>query len=338
MKTPARFATALALASALPFPAVAVADGRLSPEVLPGGGLKAHSFVYAGEWDSRKPDAQSLFVVRDGKIAWSTHIPQRAADGRAQEFDDAALLPNGNLVFAQMSGAGEITPEHRMVWFFSAPTGTETHSIQPIGRDLVLIAQNANPAFALIIDTAKNQVVRRIPVPTTTRNTHGQFRHIRMTAQHTILIPLLSENRVAEFDLDGHETWSVPAQSPWSALRLRNGDTLIAGDAAAYVREVGPRGATVWEFTQADVPAIRLFNTQTAYRLANGNTIVCNWVAGHKPISDWPDTVQALEVTPDKRLVWALRSWQEPADLGPATHLQILGEPLDEETINFRPD
>jgi hypothetical protein len=34
--------------------------------------------------------------------------------------------------------------------------------------------------------------------------------------------------------------------------------------------------------------------------------------------------IQAIEVMPDKKAVWALRSWTPPADLGAATTLQIL--------------
>jgi hypothetical protein len=34
--------------------------------------------------------------------------------------------------------------------------------------------------------------------------------------------------------------------------------------------------------------------------------------------------VQAIEVTPDKKIVSALCSWTPPADLGPATMVQIL--------------
>jgi hypothetical protein len=32
-------------------------------------------------------------------------------------------------------------------------------------------------------------------------------------------------------------------------------------------------------------------------------------------------------MTPDKKLVWALRSWNAPMDLGPATCIQLLDEP-----------
>jgi hypothetical protein len=34
--------------------------------------------------------------------------------------------------------------------------------------------------------------------------------------------------------------------------------------------------------------------------------------------------VQFVEVTPEKKVVWALRSWTDPANLGTSTTIQIL--------------
>jgi len=94
------------------------------------------------------------------------------------------------------------------------------------------------------------------------------------------------------------------------------------------VREVNAKGEIVWELTRKDVPGIKLFTIQEVNRLANGNTVVCNWYAGGlESKQDWAKTVQVLEVTPDKKLVWALREWTGPADLGPASSLQLLDEP-----------
>jgi hypothetical protein len=239
-----------------------------------------------------------------------------------QEYDDVALLQNGNIVYAQMSGAGIITPDKKIIWKFDCPKGTETHSCQPIGKDSVLLVLNGNPAKVLIINTATNQTLREIIIPTISTNTHGQFRHVRWTADKTIMVGLMKEGKVKEFDLYGKELWSVDAQSPWSAMKLKNGDVIISGDAAGYTREVDHSGRIVWELTQADVP-FKLYNTQTANRLANGNTIICNWVGGDKNISDWANSVQAFEVTPDKKIVWTLSSWNNP-DLGTCTAIQML--------------
>jgi hypothetical protein len=303
-----------------------------SPAVLPGSGISQHPFLYAGEWDTRKPQ-QSMFLVRDGKIVWSYQIALHPTPGANQEFDDATLLPNGNIIFSRMSGAGEVTPDKKLVWDYVAPPGTEVHSVQPIAKDRVLIMRNGTPAQAMIINTATGAVEKEIPIPTTVTASHGQFRHIRMTPQQTILVPHLGEGKVVEYDLNGKQIWSVQALSPWHAERLRNGNTLIAGDKRCYVREVNPRGETVWEFTQADVPDIQLFNTQCAYRLANGNTVITNWVAGNNKTAEWLTSVQVLEVTPQKKVVWALRSWTDPVDLGPATAIQLLDQPAEEYEI-----
>jgi hypothetical protein len=45
--------------------------------------------------------------------------------------------------------------------------------------------------------------------------------------------------------------------------------------------------------------------------------------------------VQAIEVTPQKQVVWALASRTDPADLGPATTFQFLDEPSAPEDAHF---
>jgi hypothetical protein len=45
--------------------------------------------------------------------------------------------------------------------------------------------------------------------------------------------------------------------------------------------------------------------------------------------------VQALEVTPGKRVVWALRAWGNPVDLGPSTTIQLLDKPGVPEAVHF---
>ncbi len=287
--------------------------------------LARHPFLYAGEWDTRKPLEQSMFIVRAGKVVWQYTMPLKNAEGRIQEFDDATLLSNGNVIFSHMSGASEISPEKKIVWDYPAPIGTEVHSVQSVGKDRVLIMRNGNPAKAMIINTSTGKTEKEITIPTPITGTHGQFRHIRMTPAGTILVPHLSEGKVVEYNLDGQPIWSVAAPNAWSAVRLKNGNTLIAGDAKGYVREVNPQGETVWEFTQADAP-FKVFNLQTAQRLANGNTVLANWCAGDKKTEEWPGTVQVAEVTPEKKIAWTISSWKNP-DLGPATSIQLLDEP-----------
>jgi hypothetical protein len=99
---------------------------------------------------------------------------------------------------------------------------------------------------------------------------------------------------------------------------------------------VNPAGATVWEFTPADVPDYLFNSMQIAKRLPNGNTLINTWFnQWNAPADPATAPVQALEVTPDKKVVWALRAWGNPVNLGPSTTIQILDRPGNPEAVRF---
>jgi len=326
-----RLIAALALSLSVPASHAIAADPAPStqpvymPAVLPGNGLAQHPFLLTGEWDHRK-ELQTIFIVRDGKVAWSYGIPIKDKSGTLQELGDATLLSNGNIVFCRKTGASEVTPDKQIIWNYDAPTGTEIHSVQPLGLDHVLMTIQGNPARVLTINTTSGQTEKEIQIPVLHPDKpHLQFRRVRMTDAGTYLTGQLDANKVVEYDAQGKQIWSVDAFQPWGLVRLKNGNTLI-GCSSHGVLEVNPKGETVWQFTQKDCPDIKLFIIQEVSRLANGNTVICNWCAnGVKDPKNWPGTVQVLEVTPDKKVVWALSSWTDP-DLGTASSIQLLDE------------
>jgi hypothetical protein len=284
---------------------------------LPGNGLAQHPFLYCGEWDLLHPQ-ETMFIVRGGKVVWSYAIPDN------EEFGDCTLMSNGNIVFSRRTGASEITPDKKIVWNYEAPKGAEIHTTQPIGLDRVLIMQNGDPAKAMLIEKATGKVLKELVLATRRPdNAHGQFRHIRLTNTGTFLVSHLDLGRVVEYTTEGKEVWSVPAPSAWAAVRLKNGHTLISGNQHGYVREVNPRGDIVWEINKDDLPGIPLHTVQEVTRLANGNTLINNW-AGSRPKSEWTDVVQLIEVTADKKVVWALRDYSV---FGPASSTQLRDEP-----------
>jgi len=64
--------------------------------------------------------------------------------------------------------------------------------------------------------------------------------------------------------------------------------------------------------------------------------VINNWVNSWSATVDTTHApVQAVEVTPDKKVVWALSSWREPQNLGPATTLQFLDQPGAPENVSF---
>lgn len=295
-----------------------VPSERQRVEGLPGNGMSQHPFLYCGEWQRRSTSDQTMHIVRKGKVVWSYTNPLKG------ELGDCSMLENGNILFSRQFGASEVTPDKKIVWNYDGPPGTEIHTTWPVDRDRVLVMQNGNPATVMIINKRSGQVEKSLAL--TTRNpqgTHGQFRHVRMTPEGNFLVAHMDLGKVVEYLPDGKEIWSVAAPSAWAAVRLTNGNTLISGNQHGYVREVNRQGEAVWEINNTDLPSIPLHTVQEVTRLANGNTLINNWV-GSVPLEDWPTVVQLIEVTPDKKVAWALRDW---TTLGPASSTQLLDQP-----------
>jgi WD40 repeat protein len=295
----------------------AAAAAAYSPATLPGKGLAQHDFFYSGE-----AKAELLSIVRDGGVIWSWTYPGRG------EISDAILEPNGHILFAHQFGITEVTLDKQTVWNFDAPAGTEIHTAQPYGTNSVLFIQNDNPAKLIVINKTSGQIEHQFTLPVKFPDSvHRQFRRVRVAADGNLLVAHLDLGKVVEYDWTGKALWSEEITNAFSLQELTNGNILTATSGAQFVREFNQQGQTVWEWHAADAPEYKFSNTQTATRLANGDTLINNW---YSQSLDKLDTnhlpVQAIEVTPDKKVVWALRSWAAPAALGPSTTIQ----PLDD--------
>lgn len=296
-----------------------------APAHLPGKGLAEHDFLYAGESHDRR-----IFVVRQGKIVWSYDDPA----GRG-EISDAVMLSNGNILFAHQYGVTEITPEKKVVWNYDAPAEHEVHTAVPIGKEHVLFVQNGDPAVLRVVNIVTGATVKEIKLATKEPvSVHAQFRHVRLTDKGTVLVAHMDLNKVVEYDADGKELWSFPAPGAWGVSQLKNGNVLITDRMG--VREVTRRGDVTWSWVPADAPGYKFSSLQQAWRLPNGNTVVNNWVnEWSKNAPHFAETVQAIEVTPAKEVVWALREWTAPVNLGPSTTIQFLDEPSAPEDVHF---
>lgn len=299
----------VALARSYPKPgqSPAKAGSSTAEDKLPGNGLSRHPMLYVGE------GLNTIFLVNEGRVIWTYDT------GKGGELDDVWMLSNGHILFSRQDFAAEVTPDKKEVWRLNSPPNTEIHSLQPIGLDKVMIVLNAVPhPHILVIDKRTGATEVDLVVPVENKHPHAPFRRGRLTAQGTYLLSFLS-GKVVEYDRNMKEIWSYAISSPWAALRLRNGNTLITSERLQLTREVDPQGKTVWEFdlTKDVPPEIPFRKTQSCTRLANGNTIICS--------RGGPDKgCQLIEVTPDKKVVWALRDW---TNLGPATAVQILNDP-----------
>ena len=189
-----------------------------APEVLPGKGLAEHDFFYAGEAKDRK-----MYIVRKGAVVWSYDDPE----GKG-EISDAVLLSNGNVALAHQFAVKVISPEKKVLWNYDAPAGTEIHTVQMIGKDHVLFIQNGDPAMVKVVNITTGETRKEFPIPVRNpKSVHGQFRHARLTAAGTLLVAHMDFGKVCEYNADGKEVWSFPAENPWGVTPLKNGNVLI---------------------------------------------------------------------------------------------------------------
>jgi len=215
------------------------------PKGLPGKGMAQHPMLFFGEGYNK------LMIVNKGKIIWSYQT------GGGWEYDDAWMLSNGNILFTRMQYIAEINPGKKVVWRYDAPEGTEIHACQPIGQDKVLFILNGLPPKLMVVNIKTNvvEVEHALPLPGMDhRWVHGEFRRVRYTAQGTYLVPFLEMNRVVEYDKDFNEIWSYDVPTPWAAIRLKNGNTLITDEHDVTTFEVTPDKKIVWQIRRPTYP------------------------------------------------------------------------------------
>ena len=125
----------------------------------------------------------------------------------------------------------------------------------------------------------------------------------------------------------------------WHAVELENGNLLYTST-SGYVCEMAKDGSAVWEIWMKDIPGFKMKSLQRVWRLRNGNTLIGNWfnswgrddLANFNPVNP---PAQIIEVTPRNNVVWVLRAWTDPLNLGPSSTFQPLDEPLVRDRCFF---
>ncbi len=177
-----------------------------------------------------------MFLVNDGKVIWTYPT------GAGYEYDDVWMLSNGNILFTRMQYVAEITPDKkvRLALRLRHSTGTnhtEVHTCQPIGLDKVMFVVNGLPPRT---DGRQHQDRRgrgesrtalRRPAVRSQEHSRAIPPRALTPRRELISFPIFSAGNVVEYDKNFNEIWSYPIKSPWAALRLKNGNTLITDEA-----------------------------------------------------------------------------------------------------------
>lgn len=255
-------------------------------------------------------------VGPDGRVEWEVECKYNS--------HDIQLLPNGNLLLhTGPATVTEMTPKKEVVWKYEAKpkagyTGrVEVHAFQRLADGATMVAESGNRRIVEVDRAGK--IVKEVPLVVNKPDPHRDTRMVRKLPTGNYLVCHEGDGCVREYDPAGKVVWEYkpdlagrprsPGHGPeghgtevFGALRLANGNTVIAGGNNNRVIEVNKDGKVVWSIDQKELPGITLAWVTTLHVLPNGNLIVGNCHAG-------PENPQLFEVTRDKKVVWTFRNF-----------------------------
>jgi outer membrane protein assembly factor BamB len=261
-----------------------------------------------------------LAVIEEGVIGWE--MPWNG-------IHDIHVLENGHYMTQRgMKEVVEIDPaSKKVVWSYNSAVSNgnkdqkiEVHAFQPLAGGRVMIAESG--AGRIIEIDRSGKLLKEIPLKLNQPNPHRDTRLARKLPNGHYLVCHEGDGFVREYDDSGDVVWEyeVPlfdrqikgghgpeawGNAVFGAVRLPNGNTLIAAGNGHSVLEVSQAGRLIWHLKQDDLRGIRLAWVTTLEVLPNGNYLIGNCHAG-------PGQPLLVEVEPKtKKVVWQLDEFEK---------------------------
>ena len=240
-----------------------------------------------------------------GKVLWShkTAGPQRGHAGH----HDVHLLPNGNILYHDSwTKLTEVTLGKKVVWTYdsgemngNAGKRVDVHAFARLKNGNTSIVESG---VGRIIEVNRNgEIVHQFPMK---KDGRENTRWARFTAEGNYLVTSENPGVVTEYNRNGEVVWDYLVKTRcYGAIRLKNGNTLIATGSGKSVIEVTADKKVVWEIKDI-VPDTKIeLGWMTALQeLKNGNFIIGNCHAGE-------NNPQIFEINRKKKVNWEFDEW-----------------------------
>nr|WP_299381619.1 aryl-sulfate sulfotransferase [Allomuricauda sp.] len=287
--------------------------------------LMAPLFVKAQKSDSGI--RHSLFIAgpqftgiidEEGKVVW---------DAQRRGARDGYVLKNGNVLVCWANVVREYDKNKRIIFSYErSEKKMELGTAVRLRNGNTLITESGTKPRIVEVNK-KGKVVRSTPLQPETDNVHMQTRMARKLKNGNYLVPHLLAFAVKEYQPDGSivKTFSTDFEAfggrgsktwPFTAIRMKNGNTLVTLTQGNRVVELDSEGNIVWEIDNSLYDSNPLVDPCGAQRLPNGNTVITSYGA--------KEGIKIFEVDPDKNIVWTFNDYR-------AHHFQILttnGKPI----------
>ena len=255
-----------------------------------------HSFLAVGN------AARTVIVGEDGRVDWK--FDQPASDGW--------VLSSGNVLLALYAteefphgGVVEVERATQRVVFQYQGQQKETSTVQLLSADRFLVTELGPEPRAVEIDRS-GKVLSVTPLQCQTENFHMQTRMLRVLLNGNYLAPHLFDFAVKEYEPKSGRVVRTFATDdrgrdkrdwPFTAIRLKDGNTLIGCTNGNRVIELDSSGQIVWSVTNDDLGESLIDDACGVQRLPNGNTVISSY-------HSTGDRAKLFEVTREKQVVW----------------------------------
>jgi len=281
------------------------------------------SGLLAGESRSEAPIAHR-FLCTDysgNRVAILSAKGDIEWDYPAKTPQDCWMLPSGNVLFSQITGAVEVTMDNKVVWQYTAEPKAQVHTCQPLPDGNVLVAECFTGR--LVVVGRDGTVVKSLPLKSSPQAMGHQIRGARRDRDGHYWVCLMDEKKVVQLDAEGVQLREVPFDGrPHAAIKLPNGHLLVSLWEKSRIVELDENFKPVWEIAQSELPGNPLRIPVGMHRLPNGNTVVGNYIgngfSGKQPM--------VFEVTPEKNVVW---EFADHGQFKTVCQVQILDTPAD---------
>jgi outer membrane protein assembly factor BamB len=284
-----------------------------------------------------------LLVQGNGKLAIVDAKGQIEWEMPWGDIHDVHVLAGGHIMVQQGAAkVAEIDPQtKKIVWSYdsAAMNGNkgkkiEVHSFQPLDNGRIMIAESG---VSRIIEIDRDgKLVHEIKLQVAKPEPHRDTRLVRKLANGNYLVCHEGEGAVREYDPNGKVVWDfeVPlfdekprgghgpeawGNQAFAAVRLKNGNTLIATGNGHSILEVTPLKKIVWQVKQKELPNIQLAWVTTLEVLPSGHYVIGNCHAGKgQPL--------LVEIEPStKKVVWTFDQFDRWGNS--VSNTQLLDDP-----------
>ena len=240
-----------------------------------------------------------------GDVLWSykTAGPQRGHAGH----HDVHLLENGNILYHDSwTELTELTLGKKVVWSYDSGKmngntgkGVDVHAFARLKNGNTSIVESG---IGRIIEVDRNGGIAHQFLMK--KDGRQNTRWTRLTQSGNYLVTSENPGVVTEYNRNGEIVWDYLVKTRcYGAIRLKNGNTLIATGSGKSVIEVTADKKVVWEI-KGKVPGTNIeLGWMTALQeLKNGNFIVGNCHAGE-------NNPQIFEINRKKKVLWEFNEW-----------------------------